>query len=214
MNLFITGTDTGVGKTYFTALLLRGLRSRGVDAVGFKPICCGERTDAEILGEAAGGVIPIDDVNPVWFQASAAPYVAALAEGRAVDLKLIRRTYRRLCAAHETVLVEGVGGWAVPIRADYRVSDLAVDFALPVVVVATNRLGVINHTTLTLEAIRAAGLKCHGLVLNSDLSTRDSIATSTDATLLEALLKTRVIAQLSCDQETLREAEVWNCVTP
>src|SRR5687767_5594426 len=163
---FVTGTDTGVGKTYVVSQMIRALRKDGIDAVGMKPICCGDRDDAEVIYRASEGVVPLNDINPVWLRTPAAPYTAAMIEGRTIDLALIRESFERLLSSHQRVIVEGVGGWRVPIARDYFVSDLARDFALPVVVVVSNRLGAINHTLLTVDAIRAAGLECAGIILN------------------------------------------------
>ena len=169
MSIFITGTDTGVGKTRVAGMLVRALRSAGatrVDAVGFKPICCGGREDAELLAEASGGAVALNDVNPVWLRPAVAPYTAAMIEGRMVDLALVREKFAQLCAAHAAVIVEGAGGWLVPVTRDFSMADLAAEFALPVLVVAANRLGVINHTLLTVAAIHARGLRCAGVILN------------------------------------------------
>jgi len=166
MSLFITGTDTGVGKTRVAAMLVRALRAAGVDAVGFKPICCGGREDAELLTEASGDAVALNDVNPVWLRPAVAPYTAAMIEGRTVDVALVREKFAKLHAAHAAVIVEGAGGWLVPVTRDFSMADLAAEFALPVLVVAANRLGVINHTLLTVTAIHASGLRCAGVVLN------------------------------------------------
>ena len=165
MSLFVTGTDTGVGKTHVARLILQALRRAGVDAVGYKPVACGDREDAAILAEASGGT-PLDEVNPVHLKTPVAPYVAGLLENQTVNPADLIAGYRRLAAAHEEVVVEGVGGWEVPIAANYRVSDLARDLELPVVLVAANRLGALNHILLTVDAIRAKGLSCAGLILN------------------------------------------------
>ena len=209
MNAFITGTDTGVGKTYVTALLIRHLRARGLDAVGFKPICCGSREDAEILHTAAGGALSLNEVNPVWFRAPAAPYAASLIENRAVDLALIHEQYAALRARHEAVLVEGVGGWLVPIRTDYTVADLARDCGLPVVVVVHNRLGALNHTALTVRHIQSSGLECAGLVLNDGPSAASSadesngIAPATNASILEEWLRVPILHTVSSGMPAL-----------
>src|SRR5438093_10255488 len=158
MNCFITGTDTGVGKTFVSALLIRGLRAAGLDSVGMKPICCGGREDAECLHEAAGGSISLDEVNPVWLRTPASPYSAAIVEDRIIDFDAIREAFARLRREHRSLIVEGIGGWLVPIRRDFFVSDLAAEMELPIVVVAANRLGAINHTLLTVREIRAKGL--------------------------------------------------------
>jgi dethiobiotin synthetase len=220
MNLFITGTDTGVGKTYVTALLIRHLRARGKDAVGFKPICCGSREDAEILHAAAGGQPLLNEVNPVWFRVPAAPYTASLIENRVVDLALIRDVYATLRSRHEIVLVEGVGGWLVPILRDYTVADLSAEFGLPVLVVVRNRLGALNHTALTVRQIRLTGQNCIGLVLNQGCSTTsevteadsaDTVATTTNRSVLENWLDVPIVAEVATNQPSL---DGWrdNCV--
>lgn len=165
MSFFITGTDTGVGKTFVTRLLLKSLRESGLDAVGYKPISCGDRDDATLLA-AASGDLPLADVNPVHFATPLSPYVAALLEGRSIDPAVLVESYHRLASIHTKVIVEGAGGWEVPIAPNYRISDLAADLALPVVLVAANRLGALNHILLTAAAIRATGLTCAGIILN------------------------------------------------
>lgn len=165
MSFFITGTDTGVGKTYVTCLLLEGLRNAGVDAVGYKPVACGDRDDAARISAASGG-LDEDAVNPVYFNTAVAPYVAGMLENRTLDPAELLAGFEKLSAAHETVLVEGAGGWEVPIAPGYRISDLAADLKLPVIIVAGNKLGALNHILLTVDAIRARGLVCAGIFLN------------------------------------------------
>lgn len=209
--LFITGTDTGVGKTYVTARLVRGLRARGVDAVGFKPICCGGREDADALHAAAGGAVALNEVNPVWLRAPAAPYAASLIESRAVDLDLIRETYRQLHERHATVLVEGVGGWLVPIQRDFTMADLAAGWGLPVVVVVGNRLGSLSHTALTVQAVRAAGLECAGLIFNAGAPTASeyiaddqTMARTTNRSVLEEWLDVPILASVEYGQSDVQ----------
>ncbi len=165
MSFFITGTDTGVGKTRVTRLLLEAFRERGLDAVGYKPVSCGDRNDAVILAEASGG-LELATVNPVFLNTPVAPYVACMLENRQIDPATLVAGFRDLNARHQKVIVEGVGGWEVPLAAGYRVSDLATELALPVILVAGNKLGALNHIILTVNAIRARGLTCAGIVLN------------------------------------------------
>lgn len=165
MSFFITGTDTGVGKTYVTRLILQALREEGHDAVAYKPVACGDREDAVILS-AASGDLPLDEINPVFLKTAVAPYVAGLLENRTVDPAELIAGFHQLAAKHQIVLVEGAGGWEVPIAADYRISDLAAALKLPVIVVAGNRLGALNHTILTVRAIQAKGLTCAGIIMN------------------------------------------------
>jgi dethiobiotin synthetase len=165
MSFFITGTDTGVGKTYFTRLLIASLRAEGRDAVGYKPIACGDRQDATLLA-AASGDLDLDEVNPVFLKSAVAPYVAGLLENRTIAPAELLAGFHHLAAKHSQIIVEGAGGWEVPLTSRYRVSDLAADLKLPVVIVAGNKLGVLNHLILTVNAIHARGLTCAGIVLN------------------------------------------------
>ncbi len=205
MRLFLTGTDTGVGKTHVAALLVRGLRAAGMDAVGMKPLCCGDRGDAEILHAAADGAASLADVNPIWLRPPAAPYVAAMIEDRCIDLALIRESFIRLRDRHPGLIVEGVGGWQVPITRDYFVSDLAVECGLPVAVVVANKLGALNHTLLTVAAIRATGLECAGVILNHVSAPPDppDIATTTNRSVLEDLLDVPILFEIAHGQTAL-----------
>ena len=203
VNLFLTGTDTDVGKTYVAALLVRALRAQGVDAVGLKPLCCGGREDAEALHAANAGTIPLNDVNPVWLRTTAAPYTAAMIENRAIDLALIRETFARLRGAHEALIVEGVGGWRVPIARGYFVSDLAAEFALPVAVVVANRLGALNHALLTVESVRACGLECAGVIFNHAASAAEDIASVTNRGVLEEILGVPILYEIAHGQRDL-----------
>jgi dethiobiotin synthetase len=163
---FITGTDTGVGKTWFTCWLVRRWRELGHHAVGLKPISAGGREDAELLREAGRGELPLDRINPVHLHEPAAPLVAAEAEHRVIDFCALNRTILETAARYSHVAVEGVGGWRVPLAPGYEVRDWARELGLPVVVVARAGLGTLNHTLLTVESIRAGGVACAGVVLN------------------------------------------------
>ena len=194
MNFFVTGTDTDVGKTYVTAMLTRSLRRAGFDTVAVKPICCGPRDDVEILCDASGNELTPNETNPVWLSTPAAPLLAAQLENRPVDFVGLGAWYGSIRASRQSLLVEGAGGWLVPVTADKTVADLAVAFALPVLVVVANRLGCLNHTLLTVESIRSRGLVCGGLVLNT-LTEDQSVVTETN----------RRILQQTCDVPILFE---------
>jgi dethiobiotin synthetase len=195
VSLFVTGTDTGVGKTHIAARLLHLLRASGVRCAGMKPICCGDRRDAQALLAAGSDGVTIDEVNPVWFKTPAAPIVGALVEKVPVDIELILSAFQSLQNRVEHVIVEGTGGWLVPIRSDYFVSDLAVAMKLPVVVVAQNRLGCLNHAVLTVRSVAVYQLRCVGLVLNSVATTSD-VAALTNAEVLERILNVPLLAGL------------------
>ena len=204
MRAFITGTDTGVGKTFVTALLARALRQAGLDTIALKPICSGDRDDAEILRVAGGEELNIDEVNPVWLQAPVAPLLAARREGRNIPIAALEKWFRSVSKNRQSVLVEGAGGWLVPIAEDKTIADLAVAFGLPVIVVVANRLGCMNHALLTIEGIRSRGLECRGIILNS--LTHEAAAGLENRSLLEEFTDAPVLFEISPDQENLELA--------
>ncbi len=167
---FVTGTDTGVGKTYFTQWLIRSWRKLGYEAMGLKPITTGGREDAILINEAVGGIHDISTINPYHFKEPAAPLVAAEAEGIVIDRdELSSRISAQVKSWRERgawLAIEGAGGWRVPIGKNYEMRDLARDLGVPVVVVALNKLGMLNHTLLTVESVRNHGCECAGLVIN------------------------------------------------
>ncbi len=201
MSYFVTGTDTGAGKTRFSCLLVAALRAEGIAAAGFKPVCCGDRDDAVLLAAASGG-LDLGQVNPVWLKASVAPLVAGMLENRPVDVAALLKDFRRFAAEHPVVIVEGAGGWRVPLAEGYDMADLAVDMGLPVIVVVGNRLGALNHTILTVDAIRARGLAIAGLVVNQ-LSDELDTASITNKGMLEQLTGVPILAEIIHGQDFL-----------
>jgi dethiobiotin synthetase len=195
VSLFITGTDTGVGKTYTAARLLHLLRASGTSCAGMKPICCGDRRDAEFLLAAGSDGLTIDDVNPIWLKTPAAPIVGSLMEKVDIDVDHILAAFHSLQDRVEHVIVEGTGGWMVPIHRDYFVSDLAVAMKVPVLAVAYNRLGCLNHAALTVQSVIGHGLRCVGLVLNTAQETSD-IAALTNADILGKIIDVPILAGL------------------
>ncbi len=193
MNYLVTGTDTGVGKTFVTCGLIRFSRSKGIDSVGMKPICTGAPYDVQQLLEACGSCEPEHRINPVWYRTPVAPYSASIIEDRLIDLGSIREAFEGLASRHSSVLVEGAGGIAVPILPHYDFRDLARELRLQVIIVAANRLGVLNHARLTLEAVRAADLKCSLIAINS-LQANSDISQATNLSVLESLVDVPVFA--------------------
>jgi len=187
VSLFLTGTGTGVGKTLVAIELLHWLCSHGIRAAGMKPICCGDREDARRLLAASAEGISIEELNPVWLQSPVAPSVAAQIEQVEIDFGKIRNCFRNLSERFDTVIVEGVGGWLVPITADLFVGDFAKQLDLPVAIVAENRLGCLNHVLLTLESVQRRGLVCAAVILNQGNGPTD-LAQSTNETELRRLL--------------------------
>jgi dethiobiotin synthetase len=200
VGLFITGTDTGVGKTHTLTQLLRLLRGSGVSCAAMKPICCGDRRDAELLLAASREGLTLDEVNPVSLKTPVAPLAAALAEKVDIDIDAVLNAFAQLQERVDQVFVEGVGGWLVPIRPDYFVADLAVDMKLPVLVVAQNRLGCLNHTALTVQSVLDYGLSCAGVVLNDPLSLNDP-ATRTNRDILGTIINAPILPGLTENTE-------------
>jgi dethiobiotin synthetase len=152
-----------------------------------KPICCGDRRDAELLLAAGSDGLTIDDVNPVWLKTPAAPIVGSLTEQVDIDIEQILAAFRALQNRVDHIIVEGVGGWLVPVRSDYFVSDLVVEMGLPVLVVAQNRLGCLNHTALTVRSVLQHKLRCVGVALYG-VSITSEIAAATNADILKKIL--------------------------
>ena len=168
--VFVTGTDTGVGKTVVSCALASGLRARGIDVGVMKPAETGVPKegplDARALRAAAAVSDPIELICPQTFALPAAPTVAAAHEGRSVDVAAIDAAYRALRERHRFLVVEGAGGLRVPAAEGLDMAGLAARVGLPVLLVARASLGTINHTLLTLESLRAEGLPLAGVVIN------------------------------------------------
>ena len=171
---FVTGTDTGVGKTVVASALLRAYVGAGLRAVGMKPVAAGctlsngrwINDDVESLRSASNVEAPDSEINPYVFRDPIAPHLAAHAEGVRIDLPTLVARYRALAARSDVVIVEGAGGFLVPLNGDESFADLAAALALPVVLVVGMRLGCINHALLTCEAIERRGLEIAGWVAN------------------------------------------------
>lgn len=166
-NCFLTGTDTEVGKTHAACALIRYWRSQGLRATGYKPVAAGGwrnandeiiNEDASRLLDASGAGATLSRINPICLEQAIAPHVAAADENRAIEPAQILQGYAGLARDFDRVVVEGVGGFRVPLSADFDSADLAVALGLPVVLVVGLRLGCINHALLTAEAILARGL--------------------------------------------------------
>jgi dethiobiotin synthetase len=163
--IFVTGTDTGVGKTLLTVSLLWHLRQSGVNALAMKPFCSGGRADVDLIRAIQGDQPRRDQVNPFWFPEPVAPVVAARKRRRKIRLSQVLAAIRRMEARCERLIVEGCGGLLVPLSEGFTVADVIAKLACDVVVVGRNQLGTINHTLLTVEALRARRVKRAKVVL-------------------------------------------------
>ncbi len=188
--IFITGTDTGVGKTFIGAVLAAALVKRGVDVGVMKPVETGcadmKPEDALILKTAAGVKDPIGMVCPAIFREPLAPLVAARIENREVDVGGIMAAYRELASRHKMMIVEGAGGIMVPVTSNRLMVDLVIEMGLPLLLVAPDRLGCINHVMLTLEAARRVELEVLGIVLNQ-IDREGDLSRHSNADIIEEL---------------------------
>lgn len=174
-SLFVTGTDTEVGKSWISHGLIRLLARSGKQVVGMKPVASGCRLtrdglrsdDALLLQQAATRTPDYELVNPYAFEPPVAPEYAATQAGVTIDPAHILRCYRALDSVADAVVVEGVGGWRVPLAGGYDVAAMAAQLALPVLLVVNVRLGCLNHARLSAESIQASGLELIGWVANS-----------------------------------------------
>ncbi len=185
MNYFVTGTDTGVGKTLISCALLHAFAAKGLRVVGMKPVAAGcdedeHNGDAKKLRAASNVMASYGQINPYCFLHPVAPHIAARNAGVLIDISRILTSYRELTSQADAVIVEGVGGFKVPINERQDSAELAQQMGLPVILVVGMRLGCLNHALLTAGAIDACGLKLAGWVANvpdaNMLALRDNIA--------------------------------------
>lgn len=172
--VFVTGTDTGVGKTHASCALLAALRARGLHAVGMKPVASGceatpegwRNEDALALIAASDPAPAYADCNPFAFAEPIAPHIAARATGTTIELAALRAAYARLAQGADRVVVEGVGGWLAPLSDSLMQADLARALELPVILVVGLRLGCLNHALLSVRAIEGDGCRLAGWIAN------------------------------------------------
>jgi dethiobiotin synthetase len=194
--LFVTGTDTGVGKTVVASALVGAFRERGLDVVGMKPVETGclrrgpelEPADGAMLREASGGEEPLSAICPLRFAHPLAPLVAAELEGRTIEQGSLMRAVRELAARHDALVVEGVGGLLVPVAPGFSVADMAREAGFPLLVVTSAFLGTLNHTLLTVEHALGAGLSVAGVVLCLHRAPGGTLAEETNPAALRRLL--------------------------
>ncbi len=165
--IFITGTDTGVGKTELTCLLLKEFRSIGIFAAGFKPICCGDRADARKFWNLADRKIPLDTMNPIHLPQPLAPSVQKCPPWNILCKKINRSFKDYYALGVQMILIEGAGGLLCPITSKYTMRELAESLGSDILIVTPNRLGALNQTLLVLEAVSHKKLACKAVVLNS-----------------------------------------------
>lgn len=201
--IFVTGTDTGVGKTWVSLGLMAALQAERLTVAAMKPVSAGcERTpdglrndDALRLMRQASVVHPYERVNPAAFEPAIAPHIAAADVGARIDFSRIERAFKILAASADLCVVEGAGGWLVPLTRRKNFADLAARLALPVLLVVAIRLGCLNHALLTVESIQRRGLRLVGWVANQVSSVTPRARENIDA--LHARIPAPILATVA-----------------
>lgn len=202
--IFITGTDTGVGKTVVTGAIAFTLRNKGLNVGVMKPVETGCKRkgkklfppDALFLRRSAGVRDSLDLINPYRFEKPLAPAVAAGLEGRIIDKAQILKAYKTLSDRHEITLIEGAGGLLVPVYKDYFISDIIRDMGIPILIVARPGLGTINHTLLTIRCAQECGIKIIGIVMNHTTDKRPDLSEKTNSMVIKRLSDVPVMGVL------------------
>ncbi len=201
--LFITGTDTGVGKTVVTAAILAYFQHQGKKAGFMKPIETGvdnecsspANSDALFLMETGGIEDPLAEVCPIRLKPAASPFQAAMIENRSIQPETILSAYEKLSGQYDWMLVEGIGGVQVPITRDYRMVELMRDLGLPAVVVVRYQLGTLNHTLLTLDTLKQKGIPVKGVIFNRTGPQAPDAIEQDQPRLIEELSGTQVLGE-------------------
>ena len=196
-SFFITGTDTGVGKTVIAGALAAVLKKKGIDVGVMKPVATGGWDDARFLIRAAGVKDNLFLVNPYCLGTPVVPAVAAEIEGVKIDIRKIKNAYEELSKRHDILIVEGVGGLLVPIYKSYLVTDLINELKLPVIIVAKPGLGTINHTLLTIRQAKVSRINVLGVIISNYDDANAGIAEMTAPEVIERIGKVPVLGIVS-----------------
>jgi dethiobiotin synthetase len=213
-SFFITGTDTGVGKTEVALALMAALQARGLRVAGMKPVAAGgiatptgfHNDDALRLQRQSSVSVAYELVNPYLFESPIAPHIAAAAAGVVIDMEHIKRCYAALAAQSDALVVEGAGGWRVPLDERRSMADLVAALELPVILVVGLRLGCLNHALLTAEAIARCGIRLAGWVANG--IDPGFAYRAENVAYLERHLAAPLLGVIPCHEQLLPEAAV------
>lgn len=210
--MFITGTDTGVGKTTVACAIAAAMKKNGTNVGVCKPFASGCRRvgprlvsdDAVALSRFSGCGAPLEVINPIRYEAPLAPAVAAAQAGQPPDTGRLIQGLRGLDRSSDVLLIEGVGGLLAPLLDDYTVLDLIVDLGYPVVVVARAGLGTLNHTAMTVRLLRAAGCGVAGLVVNHYDEGSGDVSVASNRAWLEKMNQTQILTTVPvCPDESI-----------
>jgi len=212
---FIAGTDTEIGKTLITALLTLGLRRRGVNVCPVKPIASGgimmdgalASPDALVYKRFCGINESVHNLCPVCFKHPASPHLAAEMEGQVIEPQKAIEALDTLHEKYPALIVEGIGGWLVPVTYDYSMADFAVDLNIPVILVSANKLGTLNHTLLTIESIRNRGMKLAGIIITHPAPPADQNIALNNIETIERIGKTEILGNIPYLGQDIEEKE-------
>jgi len=189
--IFVTGTDTGVGKTIISAALARALVNRGMDVGVLKPFSSGAWEDTKLLKKAAKVKDSLKTITPYYFKHPLAPYASLQLERRKINPKNLKKMIRE--AKHNYWIVEGIGGALVPVTERFDALDIAKSLHLPVLIVGRLSLGTLNHTLLTVREVQRRGLRLKGIILNAIPKKNAGLAEKTNPNVLRNLSKTKIL---------------------
>ena len=206
---FVTGTDTGVGKTVIAGGLAAMLKSQGLDVGVMKPVATGgKEIDGRIISEDAAFLMnmidcqdPYDLVNPVCLAPALAPTVAARLSNKVIDMETVWKSFETLRAKHEFMIIEGIGGLLVPLSENFYVVDMAKRMNLPLIIVSRSGLGTINHTLLTISCALNKGLKIEGIIINNPDETCAGVAEKTNPSEIERCSGIPILGVIPYDKE-------------
>jgi len=201
--IFVTGTDTGIGKTFVSALLISKLKAKGINCFYYKPISTGcELVNGKLMSEdlifinkSTNSNFPPEISTPIKYQIPASPLLASIEEKKEIDVKNIIQQFRKLSDNYQFVIVEGIGGIMVPITKNYFVFDLIYDLNLPALVVARAVLGTINHTLMSLTLLKQKGIKILGFLTNGEKPENDPTV-STNHKVIEEITGVRFLGHV------------------
>lgn len=206
---FITGVGTDIGKTYVSCLILKYLNSLGQKTGAFKPIVCGTRNDALNLQKASSSLLTLDEINPIYLKQPLAPLAIKNFKFDQNHLKLIKTSYGKLLNQCQTLIVEGIGGWEVPLSDKLSMSDIAKMLNIPIIVVVDNYLGALNHFILTLKSIKSANLNCIGFIINnSKRFDNKNLAQKTNPQVFKKISLVPCLLEISHQQTKINSLEI------
>ncbi|MGR3177067.1 MAG: dethiobiotin synthase [Candidatus Anammoxibacter sp.] len=190
--VFVTGTDTGIGKTVISSAIALGIRMEGIDCGVMKPVqCAGD--DASVLKKVSHTDDSLELINPYYFSRPLSPHLAAKLEKRRISVERIVKSYDSLRKKHQFLVVEGAGGLLVPLKNNFLVADLIQELDIPTIIVARLSLGTINHSLLTIEAARNRGIKVIGIIFNQSEKGSLAICEKTNPQIISKLSRIKVM---------------------